>query len=819
MGGSIGTGHAETKWEGVEKNVFCSGRFTDTDWCSMMQPCKWSVNTYQLFVSTRKLLHRNMNVRGLIVGLDFSTMPISLGTALQSIDSCSAGFAFVSLTRFDGDALPWSFAAFDDSDLAAVARITPADHPTCSKAFYSPPSSLPQTSASQWGGAVCGVSGISSWEPASNLASIARDISFASFCGLAAILLPALPHHPNRLLTKFLVDHFDQGRSLSLWFRCPIWIHGTQVVQSSWTSYRHLLRNCGAMQLIKNGGGTWCNRMLRGRVALVPEFTDDSGRPGSSSLPLLGEYIPAVIFGVKELQFSTQQDQWYGGAHPAAASFLRALFIRGSNPTLRITTSSRSEIATTSNFLSNFLSMPMQRRPGCADDPFVSFCDVIQVPLQPLGHHLTTKTYSVFEADVVKYREYKAAIEACLDDWATNERAASTVLILIGGAGRGPLVSCAIAALSRRHVNGHILVIEKNPEAVTFLRQRAIRDGLWAEFSEVHGPLSVIQGDMRDSCMVRSAVQSSNSLSTVDLVLVVSELLGSFGDNELSPECLDPLLATLRESLPSSKIWSIPSSYSSWISPAFSQHLANTLMDQVALPLVGRGALRAIPDAFQSLYVVKLRTIAPLPTDNEDPSNWGDFGIRHFQKVWSFAHNEENTSSDRDRTATLQFESSGCGSVNCLIGAFTSVLYSSKEFDSRSRTNTVVAIGNIPGATTPTEMQSWFPVYFPLLFGNDASDELTIGHDDADLSLITVTLERQQCYRPHQRSIAYRWKVVLKRRDGTIASESILHNEDGRHCDFLIPDVAVDATAGTNKWTPSYPAASLWMGGHFESTK
>ena len=57
--------------------------------------------------------------------------------------------------------------------------------------------------------------------------------------------------------------------------------------------------------------------------------------------------------------------------------------------------------------------------------------------------------------------------------------------------------------------------------------------------------------------------------------ILVSELLGSFGDNELSPECLDGAQRFLK---PDTGI-SIPMSYTSFITP-----ISSTKLHQVALP-------------------------------------------------------------------------------------------------------------------------------------------------------------------------------------------------------------------------------------------
>jgi len=74
-----------------------------------------------------------------------------------------------------------------------------------------------------------------------------------------------------------------------------------------------------------------------------------------------------------------------------------------------------------------------------------------------------------------------------------------------------------------------LFAIEKNPNAYVHLL-RHNRD-TW------NGQVTVIKSDMR----------SWNPPFAVDIL--ISELLGSFGDNELSPECLDGVQRVLNRKL------------------------------------------------------------------------------------------------------------------------------------------------------------------------------------------------------------------------------------------------------------------------------
>ncbi|VDP77928.1 unnamed protein product [Echinostoma caproni] len=111
-----------------------------------------------------------------------------------------------------------------------------------------------------------------------------------------------------------------------------------------------------------------------------------------------------------------------------------------------------------------------------------------------------------------------------------NESSCQVVMVL--GAGRGPLVNATLSASERANCPVRVYVVEKNPNALYTLQDRMTHE--WRGL-DVH----LIAGDMRELDVPEKAD------------IFVSELLGSFGDNELSPECLDgaqPHLKDLQES-------------------------------------------------------------------------------------------------------------------------------------------------------------------------------------------------------------------------------------------------------------------------------
>lgn len=94
------------------------------------------------------------------------------------------------------------------------------------------------------------------------------------------------------------------------------------------------------------------------------------------------------------------------------------------------------------------------------------------------------------------------------------------------GAGRGPLVAGCLRAAERAQRKIQVTAVEKNPSAFVILQERSALE--WGS------QVKLVYSDMR----------SFNPRDKADII--VSELLGSFGDNELSPECLDGVMRTLK---------------------------------------------------------------------------------------------------------------------------------------------------------------------------------------------------------------------------------------------------------------------------------
>ncbi|XP_025829621.1 protein arginine N-methyltransferase 5 [Agrilus planipennis] len=283
---------------------------------------------------------------------------------------------------------------------------------------------------------------------------------------------------------------------------------------------------------------------------------------------------------------------------------------------------------------------------------FVQGCeDFLQNPLQPLTENLETLVYEVFEKDQVKYVEYQRAIQKALEDLPLS---IIIPVIMVVGAGRGPLVQACLNASYILQRKVKIYAVEKNPYAINTLEDRVQ--------NEWHGQVILVKDDMRRYKPPEEAD------------ILVSELLGSFGDNELSPECLDGAQRFLKKTG-----ISIPVSYTSYLAPLQSSKIYNEIKNS-------KTADKTTESLYETPYIIHLVNY---------------YQIAVSQPLFKFEHPNWNEVIDNDRYGKLRFPVL----QNCVLtgfaGYFETVLYKD-------------VILSINPQTYSVGMVSWFPIVFPL---------------------------------------------------------------------------------------------------------
>ncbi|KZO90669.1 PRMT5-domain-containing protein [Calocera viscosa TUFC12733] len=319
-------------------------------------------------------------------------------------------------------------------------------------------------------------------------------------------------------------------------------------------------------------------------------------------------------------------------------------------------------------------TLQAMRTEGTLESFASTYMDRVQAPLQPLMDNLQSSTYAIFERDPVKYERYEEAIFQALSARVEQE----TSVICVAGAGRGPLIARAYKAVQRiEGANVTIYAIEKNPNALVTLQER--------NALEWENAVTLFFGDMR----------SVELPEKVDIL--ISELLGSFGDNELSPECLDGAQRFLKDDG-----ISIPSFYTAHVAPLSSSKLYNEVLHQT----IGDETKNA-----ETPYVVMFQATNVLSGDGG--------GVRGVcgttvQECWSFEHPRRDlfvdarglpfSNTHNTRSAHLTFHIPHSGVLHGLAGYFEAHLYGDVSLSIHPETK----------ALKSNNMLSWFPFYFPL---------------------------------------------------------------------------------------------------------
>lgn len=321
--------------------------------------------------------------------------------------------------------------------------------------------------------------------------------------------------------------------------------------------------------------------------------------------------------------------------------------------------------------------------------------DHLQAPLQPMADDLGASTYDVFESDPVKYALYEEALFQAL---VQHGAPGAVTRVWVVGAGQGALVGRTFAAAERASRSVHVTALEKNPGACISLCDRQLNE--WGT-----DRVAVVQGDMRTLPVPDSEAER------VDIV--VSELLGSFADNELAPECLDGAMRFLKRTsffANTANGISIPSAYVPYITPIAAAKLHATIasaqLAQAHSPSgIGMGTSVAAP-TFDSPYVVHLQSINMLAQDGSE---------KKIQPCWRFEHGPMSasglvltpsglpeTNNHNMRTSVHTFTVPHAGVCHGLAGYFEAHLFG----------NVVLSIYPDPERAS-TDMVSWFPMYFP----------------------------------------------------------------------------------------------------------
>ncbi|WFD45353.1 type II protein arginine methyltransferase [Malassezia psittaci] len=350
--------------------------------------------------------------------------------------------------------------------------------------------------------------------------------------------------------------------------------------------------------------------------------------------------------------------------------------------------------------------------------------DHLQAPLQPMANDLGATTYEVFESDPVKYQLYEQAIYQALVDRSEPH---SMTQIWIVGAGHGALVPRALSAAKRASRFVHITALEKNPGACIALHDRQKKE--WHSDS-----VSILQGDMRTIPVLPYKDQLAD--------IIVSELLGSFADNELAPECLDGAMRFLKPNG-----ISIPSAYAPFLAPVAAANLHAAIGHSSRSSQVQNGVgmgTDVTQQTYDAPYVTLLPSANLLAEDEPQTDSSSDEDRKlAVQPCWRFEHGPMSTSGlvctssglpesnhHNVRASYHTFCIPHAGVCHGLAGFFEAHLYGD------------VVLSIHPDVHRASQdMVSWFPIFFPF------RDPIYLpAHSELDVHIWRLSNERRVWY-------------------------------------------------------------------------
>jgi protein arginine N-methyltransferase 5 len=362
-----------------------------------------------------------------------------------------------------------------------------------------------------------------------------------------------------------------------------------------------------------------------------------------------------------------------------------------------------------------------------------------------------------------------------------------------------------------------IYAIEKNPSAIVYLQAMAQNDPLWKKYN-----ITVLHQDAR---VVTPRMVSGNKAD-----IVISELLGSFGDNELSPECLHVLLSS--DACKTTTL-SIPMRYTSHLAPVSSLRLYSEAKHQAQLPAVvnmGGGGINGNSSTSNATSGQSMGMLAAMETPYVVRSHSASQTNKEMD-CWSFSHDGISTTTNATtltRTAHLEFlplisHAAACGggsqpvdkavsdltayntshvsspiTIHGFLGTFTADLFDEAHPSVRS----LMGISsNAPASQKPTqistapgnfskEMCSWFPLYFPLREPLPVPAGATVGvsiwrRTDSATGYTQPALvngsgsNNSAAALSSQSRVWYEWAAKVHR-SGEVFSMTPIHNPNGR---------------------------------------
>lgn len=320
-------------------------------------------------------------------------------------------------------------------------------------------------------------------------------------------------------------------------------------------------------------------------------------------------------------------------------------------------------ISTSNNFLSHLHSFSLDAlKSSNLSLEQLNSSLILQNPIEPSSENLSNYMYKVFEQDTYKYEQYERAIIKALVDLQKSSIEEKPHVFFLGP-GRGPLINRFFNALSFLSLSPSefiITAIERNPNVIVTLNERNKLS--W------NNQVNILHMD------ARNYTTSDYKMSNPKINMVISELIGSFGCNELMPECIDSISTF---DLCVEDCIFIPTNLKCYIAPSYCPKFWK---------------LTSNDKSFDKMYVPMIQEVEILSQQPKEVWNYDC-----HTRMSSSATNKHNS-----RQSKISFNIVKKGIVHGLTGYFTSLLYAD------------ISIDNLPKNSDVIDCVSWLPSYFPI---------------------------------------------------------------------------------------------------------
>lgn len=512
-------------------------------------------------------------------------------------------------------------------------------------------------------------------ERRSSEAALKEELAWASHLSLSAVLVPQPKYpgvvgqndpqvlHMNRSKQPCPVTNYARQLNqllISTQLRATCWVEMDDYNWHSWNRLRMLCEYNSSIQVCLRLNIELIEKSRQQEDGAFQLYTQDTWNRW------FGEPVRCLLLSMKDF---TSNLAGYPTLPPATRKLVVTFYERGAQFVLTGKPVHANGVQPYQMYLHHLCATSASKLTQREEFEY-PFYDYLQVPLQPLGDHLESQTYETFEKDPVKYERYQQAIEMRLQEFGDRK---PQYLVLVVGAGRGPLIRAALRGADSAKQQIRVIGIEKNPNAIITLLNAYPRNN-------PHN-VEIIARDMRH--VPKQVFEQAD--------LIVSELLGSWGDNELSPECLYDLLPA------NPQCFSIPHHYDSFVAPISSHKIWSDICNLAKGPidtdpvLASGGAQR-----FETPYVVRLFNFYEIAAPQVC------FTFEHPEAQEWLDVKESEGSDDLERYTTLEFQARADSVLHGFAGYFTAYLCGE---------NCKISI--LPD-TFSEGMFSWFPLFLPI---------------------------------------------------------------------------------------------------------